>query len=130
MVGNLLQNAARFTPAKGKASLSLRVLDGQAEIRVSDNGAGIPPELLPALFEPFMQGKQSLARTEGGLGLGLALVKGIVELHGGSVTGESAGLGQGSAFTVRLPLLPDTGRREAAPAEPHAERRPRTVLVV
>jgi signal transduction histidine kinase len=105
LVGNLLQNAAKFTPAAGKVELSLRPVDDWAEIRISDTGAGIPPELLPSLFEPFMQGKQSLARTEGGLGLGLALVKGIVELHQGSVCAESGGLGQGSIFTVRLPLL-------------------------
>ncbi|MGH8638600.1 MAG: ATP-binding protein, partial [Burkholderiales bacterium] len=105
LVGNLLQNAAKFTPAAGKVELSLRSVDGWAEIRISDTGAGIPSELLPSLFEPFMQGKQSLARTEGGLGLGLALVKGIVELHQGSVSVESGGLGQGSAFTVRLALL-------------------------
>jgi signal transduction histidine kinase len=131
MVGNLLQNAARFTPAQGRASLSLRVVDDQAEVRVSDSGAGIPPELLPALFEPFMQAKQSLARTEGGLGLGLALVKGIAELHGGSVRAESGGLGKGSTFTVRLPITAPVEQPRAAPGEPAARaQRPRTILVV
>ena len=120
LMGNLLQNAAKFTPAAGKVELSLRTVDDWAEIRIADTGAGIPPELLPSLFEPFMQGKQSLARTEGGLGLGLALVKGIVELHQGSVSVESGGLGQGSTFTVRLALL----AFDEAPAAPaRAEHR-------
>lgn len=130
LVGNLLQNAAKFTPAAGTVELSLRSVDGWAEIRISDTGAGIPSDLLPSLFEPFMQGKQSLARTEGGLGLGLALVKGIVELHQGSVAAESAGLGQGSAFTVRLALLAfDDVPAAPSPARHRAAQARRALIV-
>lgn len=105
MVGNLLKNAAKFTPAKGRVALCLNVVDEFAEIRVSDTGAGIEPELLHEIFEPFIQGKQSLARTGGGLGLGLALVKGIVELHHGTVDVKSGEVGKGSTFIVRLPRV-------------------------
>jgi signal transduction histidine kinase len=104
LIGNLLQNAAKFTPSGGHVTLSLRVADDQAEVRVSDTGAGIEPGILPTLFEPFVQGDRSAARIEAGLGLGLALVKGIAELHGGTVRGESEGLGKGATFVVRLPL--------------------------
>jgi signal transduction histidine kinase len=130
LVGNLLQNAAKFTPAAGKVELSLRAVNGCAEILVSDTGAGIPPELASELFEPFMQGKQSLARTEGGLGLGLALVKGIVELHGGSVCAHSEGLGKGSTFTVRIALLPGEVLHPAPVAPGSGAMRTRRVLVV
>jgi signal transduction histidine kinase len=104
VIGNLLQNAAKFTPAAGQTTVTLRVVDQFAEIRVSDTGAGISLELLPVLFEPFVQGKATLARTESGIGLGLALVKGIIELHGGTVQVETGGLDKGSTFIVRVPL--------------------------
>jgi PAS domain S-box-containing protein len=115
VAGNLLHNAAKFTPRGGRVVLSLRAGDGFAELRVRDTGAGIEPALLPHVFEPFVQGERTLARTEGGLGLGLALVKSIVELHGGSVRAESAGPGRGAELIVRLP--------RAAPSR--AEGRPR-----
>jgi CheY-like chemotaxis protein len=105
MIGNLLRNAAKFTPAAGRVALCLQVVGACVEIRVSDTGAGIEPELLPELFEPFVQGKQSLARTDGGLGLGLALVKGIIELHHGTVEVKSGEFGKGSNFIVRLPRV-------------------------
>ena len=130
VVGNLLQNAAKFTPAGGKVRLTLSAGEGCAEIRVADTGAGIAPELLPGLFEPFMQGKQSLARTEGGLGLGLALVKGIVELHRGSVRAESEGPGKGATFVVHLPLLGEGTVRAPAAPEPARSQQSRRVLVV
>jgi signal transduction histidine kinase len=103
-IGNLLQNAAKFTASGGQVALALEVTDSVAEIHVRDSGAGIDRELLETIFEPFTQGEQTLARTEGGLGLGLALVKGIAELHGGTVRAESAGKGKGSEFIVSLPL--------------------------
>jgi CheY-like chemotaxis protein len=130
VIGNLLQNAAKFTPPAGQATITLRVINHWAEIRVSDTGAGIGPELLPALFQPFIQGKRTLARTEGGIGLGLALVKGIVELHGGTVQVESGGLNEGSAFIVRLPLdLADLGH-EVPRASYHGKTPSRRVLIV
>jgi PAS domain S-box-containing protein len=130
VVGNLLHNATKFTRRGDRVSVSLAAAGGQATIAVRDTGAGVERGLLPAIFDPFVQGARSIARTEGGLGLGLALVKGITELHGGAVAADSAGPGRGSEFVVRLPLaLPP------APAEPRAapgERRraARLVLVV
>jgi PAS domain S-box-containing protein len=102
--GNLLHNAAKFTPSGGEVTLSLCVAGGAAEIRVVDTGVGIAPALLPHVFEPFVQGERTLARSEGGLGLGLPAVKGIVELHGGSVRAASAGEGKGAEVAVTLPL--------------------------
>lgn len=103
---NLLDNAIRFTPPGGRVSLlAERDADaGRARIRVQDTGIGLDATIRRRLFEPFSQADTSLAHSRGGLGLGLALVKGLVELHGGSVTGESDGPGLGSVFTVELPL--------------------------
>jgi PAS domain S-box-containing protein len=107
LVGNLLHNAAKFTRRGDEVTLSLRQADeSAAEIRVRDTGVGIEAALLPSIFEPFVQGERTLARTEGGLGLGLALVKGIAEMHGGTVRVESAGKGTGAEFVVALPLVP------------------------
>jgi PAS domain S-box-containing protein len=129
IVGNLLHNAAKFTRRGDEVALSLAVVDGAAEIRVRDTGAGIDPSLLPSIFDAFVQGERTLARTEGGLGLGLALVKGIAELHGGTVRAESAGIGKGSEFVVRLPL-PDTLPREEPAARAERRHGARRVLVV
>jgi signal transduction histidine kinase len=129
-VGNLLQNAAKFTPAQGETLITLRAADGMAEIRMRDTGIGIEPALLPLLFEPFTQGQQTLARTEGGVGLGLALVKGIVELHGGTVQAESAGPNKGAVFIVRLPVVSEGAARTARAAPASAAASPRRVLVV
>jgi len=103
IVGNLLQNSLRFTPAGGRIVLSLARAGASAEIRVRDSGAGIEPELLSRLFEPFTRGAQDSPRTRAGLGLGLAVVKGLAELHGGSVKALSAGAGKGAEFVVTLP---------------------------
>ncbi|WP_373048981.1 ATP-binding protein [Vulgatibacter sp.] len=103
ILGNILQNAARFTGSGGSTTVSLaRGAEGWSEIRVADTGQGIAPELLPHLFEPFVQADTTLDRRSGGLGLGLALVKGLVEMHGGEVSAESPGVGQGAAFVLRL----------------------------
>jgi CheY-like chemotaxis protein len=130
IVANLLHNAAKFTPRGGEVTLSVHAREGKAELRVRDTGAGIEPDLLPAVFDAFVQGERTLARTEGGLGLGLALVKGIAELHGGTVHAESAGKGQGAELVVRMPLA----AAAAAPAPPRPRFRrtkaPRRVLVV
>ncbi len=106
VIGNLLQNAAKFTGHGGRATVSVSVdlAKRQAVIRVSDTGAGIPSELIGRLFQPFMQADTTLDRSKGGLGLGLALVKGLVELHGGDVGVHSDGLGKGAEFVVSLPL--------------------------
>jgi len=103
-LGNLLQNAAKFSNCGDEVFLSLEAVGEEAEIRVHDTGAGIDPAVLPHVFDAFVQGDHTIARTEGGLGLGLALVKGIVELHGGTVGVASEGVGHGAEFVVRLPL--------------------------
>lgn len=104
--GNLLSNAVKFTNEGGTIRVSART-DGarnEAVLEVQDTGIGLDPALIPQLFQPFSQGANAYTRTNGGLGLGLALVKALAELHGGSVTAQSAGPNQGSQFTVRLPL--------------------------
>jgi signal transduction histidine kinase len=85
-------------------SLTAGQADAQAEVRVRDTGVGIPPEMLPRVFELFTQVNRSLNRSQGGLGIGLALVRRLMEMHGGSVEVHSAGLGQGAEFVVRLPV--------------------------
>ncbi len=112
-ITNLLDNAGKFTPRGGEVVVSLESDGATAEIHVRDTGAGIDPGLIPHLFAPFVQGERTLARSEGGLGLGLALVKGIVELHGGEVRVASAGIGHGAAFILRLPLSNGTAIPEA-----------------
>jgi signal transduction histidine kinase len=104
VVINLLNNAAKFTGPGGRITLKAFREAAGAVIEVSDTGAGIAPELLPHIFELFTQGERELDRSEGGLGIGLTIVKRLVELHGGTVQVQSPGLGGGSQFTVRLPL--------------------------
>ena len=105
VVWNLLSNAVRFTPGGGRVDVTL-VRDGdQVELRVADTGCGIAAEFLPHVFERFKQADSSATRTHGGLGLGLAIVRDLVELHGGSVRAESAGDGHGATFCVRLPAI-------------------------
>jgi PAS domain S-box-containing protein len=101
---NLLSNAVKFTPKDGRIQVVLAKKDSHAEIVVSDTGIGIKPEFLPHLFERFRQADATATRQHGGLGLGLAIVKNLVELHAGTVHAESRGEGQGSTFTVQLPL--------------------------
>jgi CheY-like chemotaxis protein len=115
VVGNLLHNAAKFTREGGKVVARVRAVEGQAEISVRDDGLGITADLLPRLFEPFMQAEGGLARTKGGLGLGLALVKGLVELSGGSVRARSEGVNQGAEFVLTFPLVPAPDRSLPAP---------------
>jgi signal transduction histidine kinase len=107
VVWNLLSNAVKFTPRGGRVTIRLDGVDGHARIRVVDTGAGIDPAFLPHIFERFRQADTSTTRTQGGLGLGLAIVRHLVELHGGSIEAESQGAGRGSTFTVLLPLAGD-----------------------
>jgi PAS domain S-box-containing protein len=104
IVWNLLMNAIKFTPKGGRIQVTLQRVNSHLEIVVSDTGVGINRELLPFIFDRFRQGDSGSTRTQGGLGIGLALVRHLTELHGGTVTGESAGEGQGATFRVRLPL--------------------------
>ena len=105
VVSNLLTNAAKYTPEGGCIELAAVREGGEVIVRVTDTGLGIPPEMLAEVFEMFTQVNRTLDRSQGGLGIGLALVKRLVELHGGTITAESPGLGEGSTFTVRLPLV-------------------------
>ncbi len=121
IIWNLVSNAIKFTPQDGRIEILLAQADSQLEFRVSDNGIGIDSQFLPFVFERFRQADSSSTRTHGGLGLGLAIVRHLVELHGGTVSAESAGAGLGAAFTVRLPLaslsLPATTAAGDSPAE-------------
>lgn len=116
VLGNLLQNSAKFTERGGRVAVRLGVeaASQHALLQVEDTGIGIDGELLPRVFEMFTQADQSLDRSRGGLGLGLALVKGLTELHGGQASAASPGTGQGAVFTIRLPLAVDM------PADPEA----------
>jgi CheY-like chemotaxis protein len=114
---NLLSNAVKFTPKGGAIEVLLERVDSNLEISVADSGIGIEPEFLPQVFDRFTQSDSSIARRHGGLGLGLSIVKQLVELHGGSVSATSAGTGHGARFRVSLPLAPlrvPGGRDDAA----------------
>jgi PAS domain S-box-containing protein len=113
VVANLLNNAAKYTPQGGEIALMLEVLGTEAKISVSDNGNGISPTLLPHVFDVFTQGKRTPDRAQGGLGLGLALVKSMTTLHGGQVAASSNGPNKGSTFTITLPLLTNDEVRQA-----------------
>ena len=106
VVWNLLSNAIKFTPKGGKVQVRLERIDSHIEIAVSDTGAGIKPEFLPHVFERFRQADQTTTRRHGGLGLGLAIVRHLVELHGGTVEADSPGEGRGATFVVKLPVVP------------------------
>ncbi|MGV3742006.1 MAG: PAS domain S-box protein [Burkholderiaceae bacterium] len=105
IIANILNNAAKYTPAHGHVSLRLNAQPGEVEVCVEDDGIGIGPELLPHVFDLFTQGERSSDRSQGGLGLGLALVKSLAALHGGKVSAYSAGKGKGSCFTVSFPSV-------------------------
>ena len=137
VLSDLLNNAAKYTPPHGEIVLSLEAREGQAHLTVSDNGSGIAPGLLSHIFELFTQAERTPDRTQGGLGLGLALVKNIIALHGGKVEAKSAGLGKGSVFTVTLPLIDkqsntDTANRpaKASPAALAVQGRPLPRLMI
>jgi PAS domain S-box-containing protein len=129
VVGNLLDNASKYTAAGGSIAVTLEVGGDEARLRVRDSGAGIAPQHLESIFELFTQANPNLARTEGGLGVGLTVVKRVVELHGGSIRAHSDGPGRGSEFVVRLPVTADAPRppAEAAEAPPGPGRR---ILVI
>ncbi|MFP5288709.1 MAG: ATP-binding protein [Thermoanaerobaculia bacterium] len=125
VVCNLLHNAVKYTPRGGSVSVSAAEEEGRAVIRVRDTGLGISKDMLGKIFEPFTQVESSRKRSEGGLGLGLPLVRSLVELHGGTVEARSAGRGLGSEFVVRLPLRPlNAEATSSAPAEAPCESPP------
>ena len=131
-LSNLLNNAVKYTEAGGRINVSVRREDETVEIRVKDSGLGISPELLPRLFNLFTQADTTTHRAQGGLGIGLALVRKLVEMHGGTVAAHSAGVKRGSEFIVRLPLLAQNARRRrtgALPVVARAQPLPRRILV-
>ncbi len=139
VLSNLLNNAAKYSKSGGQIRLAVTAEGSEAVFRVRDKGIGIPPEMLAQIFELFTQVDQSLDHSQGGLGLGLTLVRNLVEMHGGTVAAHSEGLGRGSEFVVRLPILPESkAQPEKAPVDssvkpalPHAaDGRSRRVLVV
>ncbi len=127
---NLLSNAAKYTPNGGEITIRALAEGDRATFQVQDNGIGIPTESLPRVFELFTQVDNSLDRSQGGLGIGLTVVRRLAEMHGGSVSADSTGLGQGSVFTVQLPLSA-AQEGSGAPIETRmAKTRPRRILVV
>jgi CheY-like chemotaxis protein/two-component sensor histidine kinase len=131
VIGNLLSNACKYTPPRGQVWLSAKHDGSDALLRVRDTGIGIPPERLDDVFQMFSQLGRKLEREQGGLGIGLHLVKRLVEMHGGSVEARSSGEGKGSEFIVRLPLLREAPPPAAAPQpQQRAAHRPRRILVV
>jgi signal transduction histidine kinase/ActR/RegA family two-component response regulator len=137
IIWNLLSNAIKFTPEEGQITVRLRKIGLDAEIAVADTGVGIRPEFLPQIFDRFRQADQSITRRVGGLGLGLSIVKHLLELHGGSITAESGGMGRGATFTIVLPasaaagtmgMSSDAGANEPMPA-PDSLNRLRILVV-
>jgi signal transduction histidine kinase len=132
VLANLLNNASKYTPEGGRIDLLIGANAGEATIVVRDNGTGIEPQLLPHVFELFVQGERSLDRSQGGLGVGLTLVKRLVEMHNGQVQASSDGLGRGATFKVTLPCIAEVRSEPSrTPSEPAvAEVYGRRVLVV
>jgi len=128
IIGNVLNNASKYTPVDGAIRLSLGVEGEDAVLVVADNGIGIPPDKIEAIFELFVQANPTLARTEGGLGIGLTLVRHLVELHGGRIEARNEPRG-GARFIVRLPLVAPESRPADAPALAPATRAQRVLLV-
>lgn len=121
VLGNLLNNAAKYTPAGGHISLRALRDGNEALIEVRDSGVGIPAESIATVFDMFTQVGQNMGRAQGGLGIGLSLVRRLAELHGGSATAASPGAGLGSTFSVRLPLLQEEAQASAVPAAPDSD---------
>jgi signal transduction histidine kinase/ActR/RegA family two-component response regulator len=129
VICNILINAIKYTPESGRVDVETRVEGDMAVLSVSDTGMGIAPDLLPHIFEVFIQGPASLDRSQGGLGLGLALVQRLAQMHGGSVEARSEGEGRGAEFTLRLPRMPAPAPRRVEAEEPPAPARARVLLV-
>ena len=129
-VSNLLNNAAKFTDRGGHIWLVVERNGSDAEITVRDTGVGISRAMLPHVFEMFTQGEQAHSRTLGGLGIGLTLVKRVVEMHGGTVAADSAGQNMGSTFVIRLPTLVDSSQRPQSKAEDPARMSPPSLRIL
>jgi signal transduction histidine kinase/ActR/RegA family two-component response regulator len=133
IVTNILTNAIKYTPEGGHVTLELRREGGDGVIEVRDDGVGIAPDRIGTIFELFTQAENAIGRAQGGMGIGLALVKNLIELHGGHVRAESQGVGKGSTFTVRLPLASEADRalsRESTAPPPEAAHAPTRRIVI
>jgi PAS domain S-box-containing protein len=130
IVNNIVGNAVKYTPGGGSIRVRVSAEGGDAVLRVEDNGYGIAPELLSRVFDLFVQGERTLDRAQGGLGIGLTLVRRLVELHGGTVSAFSEGPGRGSAFTVRLPKVAAPQSTQPSPAQFPCDSVSRRVLVI
>jgi PAS domain S-box-containing protein len=130
VLANLLTNAAKYTDPQGQISLDADCESEQVVIRVADNGIGVSPESMPKIFEMFAQVSSSRDKSEGGLGIGLALARGLIDLHGGSIDGRSAGLGRGSEFTVRFPKRARNIKSDPAAAPKPIAERPRLRILL
>ena len=128
--GNLLNNSCKYTRPNGSISLSAKRIDGEVVVTVKDNGAGIPQDKLGSIFDMFMQVDGTSDRTQGGLGIGLTLVKRLAEMHGGSIEAKSDGEGQGSEFVVRLPVMSKTAAAQPGPGTTLDQSPERRILVV
>jgi signal transduction histidine kinase len=107
VIGNLLVNAVKYTPEGDTISVGTDVVDGAVTIRIADTGIGMSTDVLPTIFDALTQGPTTIDRSQGGLGLGLSIAKGLVDMHGGSITAHSQGIGQGSTFVVSFPSCGD-----------------------
>ncbi len=114
-VGNVLTNSAKYTDPEGQITIRSFAADGMAVLQVTDNGVGISPDLLPRIFDLFVQSERTLDRSQGGLGIGLSVVKRLIDMHGGTVVARSAGIGHGTTFEIRLPII----ARPRAVVDPH-----------
>jgi signal transduction histidine kinase len=131
IVNNVLTNAIKYTPENGHVAVTLERDDCHAIIRVDDDGVGIAPERIGSIFELFAQAENAIGRSQGGMGVGLALVRNLIELHGGSIEAKSDGVGKGSCFTMRFPVSEAVATQESR--APRAERRPtppRRIVIV
>jgi len=127
---NLLSNAVKFTPPDGTINLRSHNVDSRIVIEVADDGVGIGPELLPRLFNAFEQGEQTITRKFGGLGLGLSIVRSLMEMHGGSITATSEGTGRGATMSIEMATISPSGPKEAPAQAAKPAGQPLHVLLV
>jgi two-component system, sensor histidine kinase len=130
VVMNILTNAVKYTPPAGRIQVALRADGADTELSVKDSGVGIAPSMIPFIFDMYVQADQTVERARGGLGIGLALVRRLVELHGGTVAASSDGEGKGSRFTVRLKKIPFKETSSAVSFPPERRAKPRRVLLI
>jgi CheY-like chemotaxis protein/anti-sigma regulatory factor (Ser/Thr protein kinase) len=127
---NIVTNAVKYTPPGGQIRIALRAEGGDAVLSIEDNGLGVSPRLLPFIFDRYVQADRTLDRSQGGLGIGLMLVRRLIELHGGTIEASSEGEGQGSRFTVRLKQIPAAIASLAAAFQIERRAKPRRVLLI